>query len=163
MSTRRAAVLTGMALILSRQIGAAAIIVWSDRAQTQDGLSALYIQAFDSLVDWDQAKSAGLQYVAIDTTKLEGLDGDGVQRVLEFFRNKYRVEALAASVEDLRSQGGATTVGLVHSILFRGTNTIPPSRKQARNLRCRRGVNTSVMRTMASGTGRRHRLEIRLR
>ena len=100
-------------------LAAVAVVAWNDSVRMQDRLVALYTQAFDSLVNWDQAKAAGLQYVAIDTTRLGGLDDDSVKEVLAFFRGKYGVETLSGSLQDLRDQGRATEVGLINGILFR--------------------------------------------
>lgn len=100
-------------------LAALAFVAWNDSAHMQERLVTLYIQAFESLVDWDQAKADGVQYVAIDASRLGGLDGDSVERVLTFFREKYGVETLCGSLQDLRDQGRATAVGLIHGILFR--------------------------------------------
>jgi len=86
-------------------VACAVLILWgNDWLRARGNLAELYIHAFDALITEDQSLNHAMEYIAVETQGLQGLDADGIQRVLDYFRQEYRIDVLDAGFEDLKNQ-----------------------------------------------------------
>ncbi|MDH4619192.1 peptide ABC transporter substrate-binding protein [Brevibacillus sp. AY1] len=68
-------------------------------------LGAVYSIALDASMPLDEGLNHEMQYIAIDMTHMEKLNPQVKKQILTFFSEKYQVEVMAATLDELREKG----------------------------------------------------------
>lgn len=83
-------------------------------------LEDIYIVALDSIMEQDEALSHYMEYVAIDMSNFKNVSQQEKEGILNFFSEKYKIEAMDATYEQLKEKGlyNPETTSL-HGVLLR--------------------------------------------
>ncbi|PWW06562.1 hypothetical protein DFQ01_103466 [Paenibacillus cellulosilyticus] len=65
----------------------------------------LYSLALDAMMPEDEGMNSGMKYIAIDMSMLVGLDAGDKAQMIKYFAEKYKIEAMEATYEQLIEQG----------------------------------------------------------
>jgi hypothetical protein len=68
-------------------------------------LGEIYIVALDSIMEQDEALSSEMKYIAIDMSNFDDADDSDKEEILSYFKGKYKVEILEATLEQLKEKG----------------------------------------------------------
>ena len=68
-------------------------------------LGEIYSVALDSIIEQDEALSSKMEYIAIDMSNFEDADESDKIEILSYFKGKYKVEVMDATLEQLKEKG----------------------------------------------------------
>ncbi|WP_144512393.1 peptide ABC transporter substrate-binding protein [Bacillus sp. FJAT-22090] len=100
--------------------------------EPREHLGEIYRVALDSIMEQDEALSSDMEYMAIDTSNFENADESDKEEVLIYFKEKYKIEVMDATLEQLKEKGlyNSNTMGLdgvllrVEKVDFKSNNEI---------------------------------------
>lgn len=73
--------------------------------EPKEHLEEIYSVALDSIMEQDGALSSDMEYIAIDMSNFEEVDESGKEEILSYFKNKYNVDAIDSTFEQLEEKG----------------------------------------------------------
>lgn len=68
-------------------------------------LGEIYTVALDSIMEQDEALSSEMKYIAIDMSNFKEVTDFDKEEILSYFNEKYKVEVMDATFEQLREKG----------------------------------------------------------
>lgn len=71
----------------------------------EDHLVEIYSTAFESIMENDKALNSDAEYISIDMSELTDLTEQNKQEILQYFKDKYEIETMNASFEELNENG----------------------------------------------------------
>lgn len=73
--------------------------------EPKEHLGEIYRTALDSIMEQDEALSSGMKFIAIDMANFDKVDEHDKEEILNYFREKYKVEVMDATFEQLKEMG----------------------------------------------------------
>lgn len=73
--------------------------------EPKEHLGEIYSVALDSIMEQDEALSSDMEYIAIDMSNFEDADESDKIEILSYFKGKYKVEVMDATLEQLKEKG----------------------------------------------------------
>lgn len=73
--------------------------------EPKDHLGKIYSIALDSIMEQDEALNSDMEYIAIDMINFEEVDESDKEEILSFLKEKYKVEVMDATLEQLKEKG----------------------------------------------------------
>jgi len=73
--------------------------------EPKEHLGEIYSVALDSIMEQDEALSSDMEYIAIDMSNFEEVDERDKQEILSYFREKYKVDVMASTFDQLKEKG----------------------------------------------------------
>lgn len=82
--------------------------------EPSEHLGEIYSVALDSIMEQDEALSSDMEYIAIDMSNFEDAAERDKEEILSYFKEKYKVEVMDATLEQLKEKGlyNSDTMGL---------------------------------------------------
>ena len=77
----------------------------NDGIDPKEHLGEIYSVALDSIMEQDEALSSNMEYIAIDMSNFEELDENDKKEIINYFKEKYKVDVLGATLEQLKEKG----------------------------------------------------------
>ncbi|MBU8878860.1 peptide ABC transporter substrate-binding protein [Bacillus sp. FJAT-29790] len=71
----------------------------------KEHLGEIYTVALDAILEQDEALSSEMKYIAIDMSNFELLDENGKKEIINYFKEKYKVDVIDATFEQLEEKG----------------------------------------------------------
>lgn len=71
----------------------------------KEHLGEIYSIALDSIMEQDEALSSDMKYIAIDMSNFDRVDESDKEVILSYFKEKYKVEVMDATLEQLKDKG----------------------------------------------------------
>jgi hypothetical protein len=75
------------------------------RENPKKHLGEIYTIALDSIMKMDKALNSNMEFIAIDMSNFEGVNEKQQKEVLNYFKDKYEIEVMNATIEDLEEKG----------------------------------------------------------
>ena len=100
--------------------------------EPKEHLGEIYSVALDSIMEQDEVLSKDMEYIAIDMSNFNEVDESDKDVILSHFKEKYNVEVMDATLEELTEKGlyNPDTFVLdgvllkIKKVSFKGNNTI---------------------------------------
>ena len=100
--------------------------------EPKEHLGEIYSVALDSIMEEDEVLSKDMDYIAIDMSNFNEVDESDKDEILSYFKEKYNVEVMDATLEELTEKGlyNPDTFVLdgvllkIKKVSFKGNNTI---------------------------------------
>ncbi|MCQ6275895.1 peptide ABC transporter substrate-binding protein [Bacillus sp. V3B] len=73
--------------------------------EPKEYLGEIYSVALNSIMEQDEALSSDMEYIAIDMSNFEEVDESDKDEILSYFKEKYKVEVMDATLEQLKEKG----------------------------------------------------------
>ncbi|MFJ5771681.1 peptide ABC transporter substrate-binding protein [Psychrobacillus sp. NPDC093180] len=73
--------------------------------EPRENLGEIYSVALDSIMEQDEALSSDMEYIAIDMSNFENSNENDKEEILSYFKEKYKVEVMAATLEQIKEKG----------------------------------------------------------
>ena len=73
--------------------------------EPKENLGEIYSVALDSLMKQDEALNSDMEYIAIDLSNSEEVDENDKKEILNYFKEKYKVNVMDATLEQLEEKG----------------------------------------------------------
>lgn len=73
--------------------------------EPKEHLGEIYSVALDSIMEQDEALSSGMKFIAIDMSNFEEVDQSDKEEILSYFKEKYNVDVMNATFEQLKEKG----------------------------------------------------------
>ena len=73
--------------------------------EPKEHLGEIYSVALDSIMEQDEALNSDMRYIAIDMSNFEEVDENAEKEILSHFKEKYNVDVIAATFEQLKEKG----------------------------------------------------------
>lgn len=73
--------------------------------EPKEHLGEIYTVALDSIMEQDEALSSEMKYIAIDMSNFDDVDEDSKKEILSYFKEKYKVDVMDATFEQLKEKG----------------------------------------------------------
>lgn len=73
--------------------------------EPKEHLGEIYSIALDSIMKEDEGLNSDMQYIAIDMSNFEEVDESDKKEILNYFKEKYKVEVMDATFEQLEEMG----------------------------------------------------------
>jgi len=73
--------------------------------EPKEHLGEIYTVALDSIMEQDEALSSEMEYIAIDMSNFEEVDEGSKEAILSYFKEKYKVDVMDATFEQLKEKG----------------------------------------------------------
>ncbi|MEK4533023.1 peptide ABC transporter substrate-binding protein [Solibacillus sp. FSL K6-1554] len=82
--------------------------------EPSEHLGEIYSVALESIMEQDEALSSDMEYIAIDMSNFEDAAERDKEEILSYFKEKYKVEVMDATLEQLKEKGlyNSDTMGL---------------------------------------------------
>ena len=77
----------------------------NNELEPKEHLGEIYTIALDSIMKQDRALSREMEYIAIDMSTFDGVDEGGKEEILSYFKEKYKVDVMDATFEQLKEKG----------------------------------------------------------
>lgn len=71
----------------------------------KEHLGEIYSVALDSIMEQDEALSNDMEFIAIDMSNFEEVDESDKEEILSYFKEKYKVDVMEATFEQLKEKG----------------------------------------------------------
>ncbi|PPA69349.1 peptide ABC transporter substrate-binding protein [Jeotgalibacillus proteolyticus] len=71
----------------------------------KEHLAEIYTAALDSIMEQDEALSHEMAFIAIDMSEFDDVDEESKQEILSYFNEKYQVDVMDATFEQLKEKG----------------------------------------------------------
>jgi hypothetical protein len=72
--------------------------------EPKEHLGEIYSVALDSIMEQDEALSSDMEYIAIDMSNFEEVDESDKEEILSYFKEKYKIEVMDATLEQLKEK-----------------------------------------------------------
>lgn len=76
-----------------------------NNVEPKEHLGEVYSVALESIMEQDEALSSEMEYIAIDMSNFEGVDEKDKEEILSYFKEKYKVDVMDATFEELKEKG----------------------------------------------------------
>lgn len=73
--------------------------------EPKENLGEIYSVALDSLMKQDEALNSDMEYIAINLSNSEEVDENDKKEILNYFKEKYKVNVMDATLEQLEENG----------------------------------------------------------
>ncbi|KMY49936.1 hypothetical protein [Peribacillus loiseleuriae] len=73
--------------------------------EPKEYLGEIYSVALDSIMEQDEALSSDMEFIAIDMSNFDEVNETGKKEILNYFKEKYKVEVMDATFEQLKEMG----------------------------------------------------------
>ena len=73
--------------------------------EPKEHLGEIYSVALDSIMDQDEALNSDMEYIAIDMSNFKEVDESGKKEILSYFEEKYNIDVIDATFEQLKEKG----------------------------------------------------------
>lgn len=73
--------------------------------EPKEHLGEIYSVALDSIMEQEEALSSDMKYIAIDMSNFEEVADSDKEEILNYFKEKYKVEVMDATFEQLKEKG----------------------------------------------------------
>lgn len=73
--------------------------------EPKEHLGDIYTVALDSIMEQEEALSSDMKYIAIDMSNFEEVADSDKEEILNYFKEKYKVEVMDATFEQLKEKG----------------------------------------------------------
>ncbi|WP_088102948.1 peptide ABC transporter substrate-binding protein [Halalkalibacter urbisdiaboli] len=73
--------------------------------EPKEHLGEIYSVGLDSIMEQDEALSSDMEYIAIDMSNFEEVDESDKEEIISYFKEKYKVEVMDATFEQLKEKG----------------------------------------------------------
>ena len=73
--------------------------------EPKEHLGVIYSAALDSMMDLDEALNHEMKFISIDMSNFEELDENDKEDIINYFEEKYNVEVMNATFEQLKEMG----------------------------------------------------------
>ncbi|MDM5326349.1 hypothetical protein [Neobacillus sp. CF12] len=77
----------------------------SNENNPKEHTGEIFAIALESLMEKDKALSSDIKYIAVDLSNCEGLTDLEVKEIQGFLEERYKVEVIEASFEELKKKG----------------------------------------------------------
>lgn len=71
----------------------------------KDHLEEIYTLALDSIMEKDKALNSDMEFIAIDMSNFDGINEEQEKAILNYFKDKYKVEVMNATMDKLEEKG----------------------------------------------------------
>jgi hypothetical protein len=71
----------------------------------KEHLSEIYSAALDSIMEQEKVMDSGMKFIAIDMSNFNEVDDNEKKEIITYFKNKYKIEVLEATFEQLKEMG----------------------------------------------------------
>ncbi len=71
----------------------------------KEHVGEIYSVALDTIMERNQALNRNMEYIAIDMSNFEDVDKGDKEEILSYFREKYKVEVMDSTFEQLEAKG----------------------------------------------------------
>jgi hypothetical protein len=71
----------------------------------KDHLGEIYSIALDNIMNYDEALSSDMKFIAIDMSNFDNLGEKDKKEILNFFKERYKVDVMDATFEELKEKG----------------------------------------------------------
>jgi hypothetical protein len=71
----------------------------------KDHLGEIYTLALDSIMEKDKALNSDMEFIAIDMSDFDGINEEQEKAILNYFKDKYKVEVMNATMDELEYNG----------------------------------------------------------
>ncbi|KOO42787.1 hypothetical protein [Priestia koreensis] len=71
----------------------------------KDHLGEIYTVVLDSIMKEDKSLNSDMEFIAIDMSSFNEVNGDDKKVILSYFRDKYNVDVMNATMDKLKDQG----------------------------------------------------------
>jgi hypothetical protein len=71
----------------------------------KDHLGEIYSIALDNIMNYDEALSSDMKFIAIDMSNFDELSEKDKKEILNYFKDKYKVNVMDATFEELKEKG----------------------------------------------------------
>jgi hypothetical protein len=71
----------------------------------KDHLGEIYSIALDNIMNYDEELSSDMKFIAIDMSKFDELGEKDKKEILNYFKDKYKVDVMDATFEELKEKG----------------------------------------------------------
>ncbi len=72
--------------------------------ESKEQLGEIYSVALDSIMEQDEALSSDFSFIAIDMNDFEEVDESDKEEIISYFKEKYKVEVMDATLEQLEEK-----------------------------------------------------------
>lgn len=73
--------------------------------EPKEHLGEIYSVALDSIMEQDEALNSDMEYIAIDMSNFEEVDENDKKEIINYFKEKYKVDVMDATLEQLKEKG----------------------------------------------------------
>lgn len=73
--------------------------------EPKEHIGEIYSVALDSIMEQDEGLNRDMEYIAIDMSNFEVADESDKNEILTYFKEKYKVEVMDATLEQLKEKG----------------------------------------------------------
>lgn len=77
----------------------------NNEIEPKEHLGEIYSVALDSIIKQDEALSSDMKYIAIDMSNFKNVNENDKKEILDYFKEKYKVEVMDATFEQLQQKG----------------------------------------------------------
>lgn len=77
----------------------------NNNANPKEDLGEIYSVALNAIMEEDEALSSEMEFIAIDMSNFNELDEQAKKEILNFFKEKYKIEVMDATFEELKEKG----------------------------------------------------------
>ncbi|WP_370223223.1 peptide ABC transporter substrate-binding protein [Cytobacillus sp.] len=71
----------------------------------KDHLEEIYTIALDSIMQKDKELNSDMEFIAFDMSNFDGVNEEQKKAILNYFKDKYKVEVMNATMDELEEQG----------------------------------------------------------
>ncbi|MGM0830352.1 MAG: peptide ABC transporter substrate-binding protein [Bacillota bacterium] len=71
----------------------------------KDHLGEIYTLALDSIMEKDKALNIDMEFIAVDMSNFDGINEEQEKAILNYFKDKYKVEVMNATMDELEEKG----------------------------------------------------------
>jgi hypothetical protein len=71
----------------------------------KEHLGEIYIIALDSIMEKDESLSSGMEFIAIDMSNFDELSKKDKKEIINYFKDKYKVDVMDATFDELKEKG----------------------------------------------------------
>lgn len=73
--------------------------------EPKEQMGEIYSIALDSFMELDEGLNGEMEYIAIDMSNFEGVDERDKKEIISYFEEKYNVEVMDATLDQLKEDG----------------------------------------------------------
>lgn len=81
------------------------LVACNNDVNSKEHLGEIYSVALGSIMEKDEALSRNMEYIAIDMSNFEELNEQDKRKILTYFEEKFAVDVMDASYEELQEKG----------------------------------------------------------
>lgn len=81
------------------------LVACNNEVNSKEHLGEIYRVALGSIMEKDEALSNNIEYIAIDMSNFEELNEQDKKEILAYFEEKFSIEVMDATYEELQEKG----------------------------------------------------------